>query len=336
MGWIKTNKEYKLADHIEHLDGLPKGTYYVRFDEMSGFYLEKVKDFVLPQKVYGDTSIVQRWLTSYHTTRKNTGVILSGLKGSGKTLLAKQLAIQSGLPIIIIDKPFSSSDFISFITNPDFGDACIFIDEFEKIFSSDKKVDITPILSILDGAFDSHNLFIFTCNHMYQCSYLTNRPSRIRYRKHFDSLEETIIDEVIQDLLVNKEHSESLKIAVDKIGIVTFDLLITIINEMNLFNESAIEVLKHLNVDSEEIYVTFYEIWKKEFVPTRTSTYLKLGDEISVRRSESSNDSEYNRLDTWVDLDTSQAVRLNKNEWKLKNLEGEFIMRKQSAVKLLF
>lgn len=336
MGWIKTNKEYKLADHIEHLNGLPKGTYYVRFDEMSGFYLEKVKDFVLPKKVYGDTSIVQRWLTSYHANRKNTGIILSGLKGSGKTLLAKQLAIQSDLPTIIIDKPFSSSDFVSFITNPDFGDACIFIDEFEKVFNSNKEIDITPILSILDGAFDNHNLFIFTCNNMYQCSYLTNRPSRIRYRKHFDSLEENIIDEVIQDLLVNKEHSDSLKTAIDKIGIVTFDLLITVINEMNLFNESALEVLKHLNVEAEEMYVTFYEIWKEKLIQSPTCLYITLGDEESIRRLSSTDDPEYNKLERWVELDTSKAVRINKDEWKIKTSEGEFIMKKQSPVKLLF
>lgn len=345
MSWIKQNKEFNIADQITYLNHLPKGTYYVRLDPRKGFYLEQIKDFILPNKVYGNHSIINRWLTSYRSNDKNTGIILSGIKGSGKTLLAKQLAIESELPVIIVDKPFSSSDFISFITNPAFGDVCIMFDEFEKVYDTDKEdVDTTALLSILDGTFNTHNLFIFTCNHVHNCVYLTNRPSRIKYRKHFDSLEDSVIDNVIQDLLINKDYSESLKMELDKIGIITFDLLITIINEMNLFNESANDVLKHLNIVKEQIYVKFYELWKNTLIPTDTNRYIQLGDCISVYRLfGKSDDPEYvnvdmnpNGLEEYVEVDTSKAVKINENEWKIVNDQGVFIMKRYSPYNLLF
>lgn len=52
--------------------------------------------------------------------------------------MSKKCAIDSGLPIIIIDAPYDDSDFVSFITNPELGDVCVFVDEFEKVFEEDE------------------------------------------------------------------------------------------------------------------------------------------------------------------------------------------------------
>ena len=200
----------------------------------------------MSEKFYGDTSIVKHWLTSYNVTARNTGIILTGIKGSGKTLLSKKCAIDSGLPIIIIDAPYADDEFVSFITNPELGDVCIFIDEFEKVYS--KKDNAHSLLSILDGAFNTHNLFIFTCNSMYDNEYLINRPSRIKYRTHFESLPEETINEVIQDLLIYPEYADEIRKILLEINIVTFDLLITLINETNIFKESPILLAKNLNI----------------------------------------------------------------------------------------
>lgn len=74
--------------------------------------------------------------------------------------MSKKCAIDSGLPIIIIDAPYDDSDFVSFITNPELGDVCVFVDEFEKVFEEESSVN--TLLTILDGTFNTHNLFIFT------------------------------------------------------------------------------------------------------------------------------------------------------------------------------
>lgn len=134
MGLRIAGNRIFLQPAVNVVDTLPKGTYYVRYDKMTGYYLEMGIDFKLPNKIYGDLSIVDRWLKSYHNNSRNTGVLLSGTKGSGKTLLGKKLAIDSGLPIIIIDASYDDVDFLSFILSSEFGDVCIFIDEFEKLY----------------------------------------------------------------------------------------------------------------------------------------------------------------------------------------------------------
>jgi len=339
MGWIKANNELSLAPKVNTLDKLPKGTYYVRYDQFKGFYLEMVDDFVLPEKIYGDTSIINRWLKGYNNTNKNTGIVLSGIKGSGKTLLSKKLAIDSGLPVIIIDKPFDSSDFVSFITNPEFGNVCIFIDEFEKVYN--RESNTTPLLSILDGAFNTHNLFVFTCNEMYTNDYLNNRPSRIKYRSHFESLDSTIVDEVIDDLLINKQHSDSIKKVLEQIGIITFDLLITLIKEVDLFNESAIEVVRYLNVKRDSFQVTVDEIWKGQFVTMNVFEPMQLGSSLKVYRIfNNCKDPEYcdedyqddddviKGLPERVMLDTNKFERIDQDTWKYKSDEIECIIRR--------
>ena len=339
MGWIKANNELSLTPKVNTLDKLPKGTYYVRYDQFKGFYLEMVDDFVLPEKIYGDTSIINRWLKGYNNTSKNTGIVLSGIKGSGKTLLSKKLAIDSGLPVIIIDKPFNSSDFVSFITNPEFGNVCIFIDEFEKVY--DKESNTTPLLSILDGAFNTHNLFVFTCNEMYTNEYLNNRPSRIKYRSHFESLDSAIVDEVIDDLLINKQHSDSIKKVLEQIGITTFDLLITLIKEVDLFNESAIEVVRYLNVKRDSFQITVDEIWKGQFVPMAVYGEMQLGKSLCVCRifsncndpeycdkDEQGIDSKYKGIEDSACIDTNKLDKIDQDTWKYKSKEIECIIRR--------
>lgn len=97
---------------------------------------------------------------------------------------------------------------------------------------------------------------------MYANEYLINRPSRIRYRMHFESLPEEVIDEVIADLLQHKEYIESIRSVLFTVRVVTFDLLITLIKEVDLFNEPATMVASYLNIIPEEIKVNIIEIWK--------------------------------------------------------------------------
>lgn len=74
-------------DKLNLTDPLPVGTYTVKLDERQGvFYLESVRDFELPSKIYGDTPRVGgRILHTFRTRPKGTGVLLSGEKGAGGT-----------------------------------------------------------------------------------------------------------------------------------------------------------------------------------------------------------------------------------------------------------
>lgn len=333
---------------VQTADVLPKGTYYVRRNPQIGYYLEQIEDFKLPNKIYGSTEVINRWLTSYHANQRNTGIILTGIKGSGKTLLSKKCAIDSGLPVIIIDKPYNDADFISFITNPELGDICIFIDEFEKVYN--ERGSENAILTILDGAFNTHNLFIFTCNLMHTNEYLTNRPSRIRYRSHFESLPEDIINDVIEDLLQHKEHADSIRTVLSAIGVVTFDLLITLIKEVDLFNEPANVIAPYLNIVAENIQVDVVEIWKgKPYIICYGKEFHRSVGTFSFRRSFEQipdpeycdedcceENSPYEGLPEWVSIPWSEIKQLDNDHWEYKGELGHFRFDRYRLTRLVF
>jgi hypothetical protein len=51
-----------------------------------------------------------------------------------------------------------------------------------------------------------------------------NRLNRIKYQKSYNELEESVVKEVIDDLLINKAHADSIHKFFDKIKIVDIDI----------------------------------------------------------------------------------------------------------------
>ena len=125
------------------------------------------------------------------------------------------------------------------------------IDEFEKVYVENDSQQ--SLLSLLDGIFEGKKLFIFTSNMKDRINqYMLNRPGRIRYLAEYDSLDETVITEVIEDTLVDKTQTEDLLSVLDVLGIVSMDVLVGLITEMNSYNEGAKEAIKYLNIRPED------------------------------------------------------------------------------------
>jgi hypothetical protein len=234
-------------------EALPAGNYTVKFDKMTScFYLEAIDSFEIKGKIYGDTRRqADRVLTTFNDRTASTGIMLTGEKGSGKTLLAKMLSIkgaEQGVPTIVINAPWCGDEFNAFlqmIEQP----TIILFDEFEKVYDRD---DQEKMLTLLDGVYPSKKLFILTCNDKWRVNeHMRNRPGRIYYMLDYKGLEADFIIEYCEDNLKAKEHIETICRIASMFDQFNFDMLKAMVEEMNRYGETPQQVMKMLNAKPE-------------------------------------------------------------------------------------
>ena len=234
-------------------DTLPPQVYSVGFDSMAGqYFLNPIESFTMPSKIYGDTlPVADRFFRTFQSRPGSTGIHLDGMKGSGKTLLAKKLAcmaIEAGYPVLVVNQAHCGEGFNKFMQSIEIPCVVLF-DEFEKVYDRDNQ---DAILTLFDGVYPSKKLFIITTNDNSRVSqYLTNRPGRIYYSMRYTTLGEAFIKEYAQDNLEDKSKIEALLMYCRIFDSINFDMLQGMIEEMNRYGESITEVLRYLNVSPE-------------------------------------------------------------------------------------
>lgn len=260
------------------VDKIPVGNWQVKFNPDEGsFYLQKMKDFTLPSKIYGDSNkLAKRYLNTFNKKNKNLGVALTGLKGTGKSLLAKTICIESNLPILCIDAPFFGPEFNSFISgiNQEVG---IYVDEFEKVYNEEEPKN--SMLTLLEGIYTGKKLFVFTSNEVSRYSnFLLNRPGRIHYMKNFERIEDNVLNEIIDENLINKENKKGIVDVINQIEEANIDMVFALVQEMNEYNETAKESVPYLNIDlSEDMSLWSYTFeYKGSLYSTRASNPFEL------------------------------------------------------------
>lgn len=262
---VKSNNVYRSLAIQGAFDKLPLGFYQVGFSPESGFFLSEIPPFTLPEKLYGDFKDIDRWIKARECLSGNMAILLMGIKGSGKSLEAKKFCLDAKKPVIVISEPFGGSGFNSFISNPAFSDSIIFIDEFEKIYKNgkdddgDTTTDIDAqqgLLSLMDGVFKTKLTFVLTTNGgtVRLNENMFNRPGRIRYYKNYTSLSKDIIDAVIDDMLVKKIHKDSILKVNEILSFMTFDILTSLIEDINIFDEPADVAASKMCLISEKSY----------------------------------------------------------------------------------
>lgn len=240
---IKSDNSLIINNKLEPLN------YIVQVDQLGNFFLRVVDDFSLPEKLYGKTEThCRRILNTYKERSGNLGVMLVGNKGSGKSLLSKLLSTKCkeiGMPTIIINQPYHGDVFNKFIQDIDVNTVIIF-DEFEKVYEADIQ---EKILTLFDGMFESKKLFVLTSNSSYKIDdNMFNRPGRIYYQIEYSGISEEFITEFCQANLNDKTQIDSIIKITNLFTDFNFDMLKSMVEEMNRYQESANEVIELLNI----------------------------------------------------------------------------------------
>ena len=231
------------------LEGLPSGNYTIE-QSMTGLFFKRIESFQPLDKVYGSLNTwAERTLQTFEDREVSTGILLSGEKGSGKSLLGRLISLKAhnkSIPTVIVNAPFEGAALLKLfgeLTQP----VIVFFDEFDKVYSD---LDLQEsVLSLLDGISGTKHLFIITCNDLYRLSrFLLNRPGRIFYFIEFNGIEESFIREYCKDNLNNKSEIDNI-VKISKIfEKFNFDMLKSLVEEMNRYNESALKAIELLNI----------------------------------------------------------------------------------------
>ncbi len=250
--FIKSGSVFRQTseENLELFRYLPLNNYVVKYNKINNYYyLEKTPLFQVPEKLYGNVeALCDRILTTYSARNTSLGVLLSGQKGSGKSLLAKLLSVRSQKPTVIVNECFDDAEFVSFIQSIETPSVIIF-DEFEKHYDRDSQ---NSILTLLDGTAQSNHLYVLTANEKYRISlYFINRPGRVYYNIDYSEVDVTLLRDYISDNLNNQDYAEELFLLLCSINC-NFDQVQSVVCEMNRYKESPREAMKWMNIEPSE------------------------------------------------------------------------------------
>lgn len=257
MNVVNSGTRFQIyGEDVATFKTLPPITYEVEFSKHSGFFLTMHPNLeVREEKIYGNHNRrLEKVFRTFKVFERNFGLILSGVKGSGKSLFARNLAekaMENGFPVILVKEAIPGiASFLSSIEQ----EVVIIFDEFDKTFT--KTEDYNPqveLLSMFDGLDCGKKMFVITCNEVGNLNeFLINRPGRFHY--HFvigvPSMDE--IQEYLEDKLLPEYHDNIFKIIkLSLFSDVTYDSLRALTFELNNGNSFG-EAIEDLNLDLGE------------------------------------------------------------------------------------
>jgi SpoVK/Ycf46/Vps4 family AAA+-type ATPase len=271
------------------LGALTPGKVYIFRSSMDlGWYLvEKREGLSLPKKLYGTVeSRASRVLRTF-AVRKQLGVVMYGLKGSGKSLLAAKILLDSGLPIIDIDVAVPLPALTNFFSA--IGPVAVRFDEFEKVLDKDEQVSL---LAFLDSTHSAPRLVVATANEESQVlDPFKNRPGRFWYSFKYSGLEESFVREYLADhLQAPDEYLDAILAQAEALGSeLSFDALRAMAEETNLWHTelSPKEILEPLNAQPKPVMYqwradfSWSEPFEEVFISTGVSFYEHKAEDVA-------------------------------------------------------
>jgi hypothetical protein len=255
--WAQRGSDFKIRFGVNVHDTLPVGSYNLQYNGTTGEFWVSSVVVKSHGKVYDfDESFIARCLQTYEREERNLGVLLYGLKGTGKSVCALQICKRSGIPVIIIDKYYSGMfKFLATIQH----EFILLIDEYEKLFKNHENA----LLSVMDGALDTEHkrMFILTSNTPAINEFMIERPGRIRYTREYKSLPKSVTVAVVTDMLATLTTPtadttadaatlptiEEIVKFIGTLNIITIDIVKTVVLEV-IAGEALKDLPEFLNV----------------------------------------------------------------------------------------
>lgn len=238
--WARVGNIYSPSTTANKTDKIDPGIYEFGATPNGWFLSKNQTEFTFPYKIYGkDHQIIGRIKKAWRGLDGNLGVLLNGLRGTGKTvtaqLIANWIVQERKHPVLVVKHPIPLDTILQSIQQP----LMIIFDEFEKTHKETEHQEM--LLSAIDGMSRNEykRLFLFTTNQPSINLNFLDRPSRIRYKWEFNNLPLEVIEELIDDLLDTDlmDLKEELIPYLQQRKICSIDSVKCTITEANLFRE---------------------------------------------------------------------------------------------------
>jgi hypothetical protein len=183
------------------IEKVPPMVYRVGTKDEEVILIKDRERFKVPTKRYGAHDAYKAsFIRTYGETKGTTGILLTGLKGAGKSLLAEdtinEVIDKFQRPCLMITSAIPSSVIKRLILA--MGKCSVYFDEFGKYYEEEERNKMLTLFSDsdLEGV-----MFIVTSNHIHELSdYMIHRPGRFLYKINYEGMQEDAILEVIEEL----------------------------------------------------------------------------------------------------------------------------------------
>jgi hypothetical protein len=251
------------GDAVQTYEKLPVATYAIAFSELSGYTLHRVEPLTSRKEaIYGNhAERVRRIASGYSAMNRSLGVILSGNKGMGKSLMVRMIAErmrdERGLPTVLVQR--ATPGLASFLD--ELGETVVVLDEFEKVFPNEGENEAqNQFLSLFDGLSTTKRLYVLSVNELRRVNdYMLNRPGRFHYHLRFAYPDAEAVAQYLRDQVPGIDETQVATVVdFSRRYDVNFDHLRAIAFELSL-GEVFGDVIGDLNIKRSETFTPYVE-----------------------------------------------------------------------------